>query len=70
MVKRQGKDRDFSWFVEKSLFLFVLGGFFTVAGRVCGAALAFGLFFSWIDFAGLAPLVAAGHTFNGHNGKI
>jgi hypothetical protein len=30
--------------------------------------LAFGLFFGWIDFAGLAPLVAARHTFNGHNG--
>ena len=53
VVKRHGKDREFRRNTP-ILYFFLL----------C-AALAFGLFFGWIDFAGLAPLVAAQHTFNG-----
>jgi hypothetical protein len=67
VVKRHGKDRDFPGQSGRSLFLFALRGFLAVAGRVNRASLSFGLFFCRVDFPGLAPTVAAGHTFNGHN---
>ena len=67
VVKRHGKDRDFPGQSGRSLFLFALRGFLAVAGRVNRAPLRFGLFLCRVDLSGLAPSVAAGNTFKGHN---
>ena len=67
VVKRHGKDRDFPRQKGRSLFLFALRGFLAVAGRVNRAPLRFGLCLCRVDLSGLAPSVAAGNTFNGHN---
>ena len=67
VVKRHGKYRDFPRQKGRYLFLFALRGFFAVAGRVNRAPLRFGLCLCRVDLSGLAPSVAAGNTFNGHN---
>lgn len=70
MVRGRNKDREFRVIYGNSLFLFRLRRLFLVTGCVNCAALAFGLFFGWIDFAGLSPTIAALYFLNGHDAII